>query len=115
MTTVTMNTESKLYHVLQNQVTGSDKKLMMSLLKHMTTDMNILTVNGDTLTSIMKDTGMSESHVRNSLSKLSKLGLIESSRLLRSEYIINPSLGYKGNEYEVWKMYSMYEEQRKAK
>lgn len=115
MTTVTMNTGSNLYHVLQNDVTGSDKKLMMSLLKHMTTNMNTITVNGATLTSILIDTGMSESHVRNSLSKLTKMNLIESSKLLRSEYIINPSLCYKGSEYEAWKMYSMYEEQRKAK
>ena len=112
---VVMKTDTKLYSVLQNDINGSDKKLMLSLIKYMTKDMNTITINGDTLSSIIKDTGMSESHIRNALSNLSRLELVEPTRLLRSEYIVNPVLCYKGNEDTTWRYYSYMENQRKAK
>lgn len=109
----TMRTDTKLYHVLQNETIGTDKKVLLSMIKYMTKDMNTITMNGATMNDVTKDTAMSESAVRNSLSNLVKLELVAPTRLLRSEYIVNPVLCFKGNEHSVWNMYSKIEQQLK--
>jgi hypothetical protein len=115
MNDVTMRPDTSLYAILQNNTQGNDKKLMLSMIKHMSKNMNTIVINGSTLDDIMSDTSMSESSIRNSLSSLSELGLVEKTRLLRAEYIINPVLCYKGSEIDVWKMYAQVEAQRKMK
>ena len=109
---VTINTDSGIYKVLENEVSGSGKKLMLAMFKHMTADMNHIIVGGGTLDILCAETGLSESQVRNKTSELSRLHLIEPTGLIRAEYIVNPVLVIKGNSVAVWKFYGELERQR---
>lgn len=111
---VVMRVETEMYHVLQNDTIGADKRVMLSMIKYMTREMNIITVNGDTLSMLMKDTTMSASAIRNSLSNLTRLELIEPSKLIRAEYIVNPVLCFKGSEDATWRSYTKMKSQRKV-
>lgn len=106
---VTMYTEGASYKLLEDQTTGTGKKVLLSVLKHMESDLNTIIIGGDTLKSMINDTMLSESQIRNGISELRKLGLIEPTRQLRAEYIVDPTLAIKGNPNIVWKFYGALE------
>jgi len=109
---VMINTESDIYKVLENETSGSAKKLILAMFKLMTKDMNHIIVGGETLETLCEETGLSEAQIRNKTSELSRLHIIEPTRLIRAEYIINPVLAIKGSSNAVWKFYGELERQR---
>ena len=106
---VTLLVNSKAYTEFEKSTIGADKKVMLSILKYMIADFNIININGSTLKSISNETSMSESHIRNSISRLKKLYLIEPTRDFRGEYIVNPTFAFKGSESKVWHTYGLIE------
>lgn len=109
---VVLRTDTELYRCLYIPLGSTAKRILESIFEYMAEDMNTIQVGGDTLEAIMLMTGYSEKTVRNQLVELNKLGLLESTDL-RGEYIVNPVLAYKGNEYRVWEMYKVIEENKK--
>ena len=106
---VMINQHSKYYQVLQNEITGVDKKVFLAIVKHMEIDTNLITLLGATLSIIIDELAVSKQQVRNATSNLAVLHLLEPTRTLRGEYIVNPSLAWKGNEDKVWKFYTKFE------
>ena len=98
-----------MYKAFEEKTTGSEKKVMLAILKLMAKDLNVITIGGKTLLEIMDETGMSESHIRNSVSKLKSLFLIEPTGVLRGEYIVNPTFAIKGDIRKVWRFYGELE------
>jgi len=105
---VELMVKTKMYNIFEQEVSGTGKKLMLALLKLMDNDTNLIQINGVTLDTLLKTTGLSESQVRNKTSELKKYYLIESTGT-RSEYIINPMFAVKGNASSVWRMYGKLE------
>ncbi len=106
---VMLNQHSKYYTVLQNEITGADKKIFLAIVKHMGIDTNLITLLGDTLAILMSELSVSKQQIRNATSNLAALHLLEPTRTLRGEYIVNPSLAWKGDEEKVWKYYTKFE------
>ena len=102
--------ESKEYSMLENETTGTAKKVILSMIRYMEKDMNQIIVNGATLDSIVKDTGLSVSQVRKAVSELKGLRLIEPTGQIRAEYIVNPLLAIKGEPRKVWRFYGSIEQ-----
>lgn len=100
---------SDAYELLENHTSGTAKKVMLSVIKHMEKDFNQIIVNGPTLDSMLKDTGLSESQIRNGVSQLKQLQLLEPTRQIRAEYIVNPTLAIKGDAKSVWNFYGSIE------
>ena len=106
---VDLKVESSLYEVFENNVSGTGKKVMLSILKLMERDMNQIIIGGKTLTTIMETTGLSEQQVRNKVTELKKHRLIEPTGELRAEYIVSPTFAVKGDENSVWDFCSKIE------
>lgn len=110
-----INQNSKYYRLFELDVQGADKKVMLAILKYMGIDTNIINLVGDDLISICKEANVSKQQVRNATSRLVKLHLLESTKTLRGEYVVNPSFAWKGNEGRVWRFYEKLELQAKDK
>jgi predicted transcriptional regulator len=106
---VDLKVNSEAYNILENTITGSGKKMMLSIFRLMTKDTNIITINGATLDEICSETKLSQQQVRDKVSELKKHGLIEPTGALRAEYIVNPTLAIKGSEIKVWREYGKLE------
>ena len=96
--------EHDIYRSFVEHTIGAEKKVMMGILKYMEPDMNHVIINGETLVNIMNTTGLCKQQIRNCVTNLKKLHIIEPLRL-RAEYIVNPLFAVKGNYDEVWKFY----------
>jgi len=112
---ITMNHNSTYYKVFELKVTGADKKVMLAILKLMEIDMNTISLLGDTLEAICAEAKVSKQQVRNATSRLAKLHLLEPTKTIRGEYVINPSFAWKGNEARTWKFYETLEQQARNK
>ena len=111
---VELFTEGTIYKSFNMNTTGSEKKVMMSILDHMERDMNHIIINGDTLDSMMKYTDMSKQQVRDAVSTLKRLHVIEPLEL-RAEYIVNPTFAIRGSYKKVWEFYSEMEQRLQNK
>jgi len=103
---------NKLYNVFMMETTGSAKKLMLEILIEMDPNTNFITIGGTTLHNLMDKTGMSESMVRKVVSELKSLYLIEPTKKIKAEYVINPSFAIKGDTGSVWRSYGNLERSR---
>ena len=106
---INLKTNGKLWKVFENKTSGTGKTVMLAIFRYMESDTNLITINGNTIIAIKNDTGMSESQIRNKVSELKKLHLIEATTI-RGEYIVNPTLAIKGSSGKVWEMYSKIEQ-----
>lgn len=103
---------NKLYNVFMMETTGSAKKLMLEILIEMDPNTNFITISGTTLHNLMDKTGMSESMVRKIVSELKSLYLIEPTKEVKAEYVVNPSFAIKGDIGSVWRSYGNLERRR---
>jgi len=103
-----LKTDNKLWKVFENNTSGTGKTIMLAIFRYMESDTNLIAIVGNMLDTLRKDTGMSESQIRNKVSELKKLHLIEPTSL-RGEYIVNPTLAIKGKSGKVWEMYGNIE------
>ena len=88
---------------------GSTSRIVLSnLFRLMDKDTNLIQIGGETLTDICMNTKYSEGTVRKAMVELNKFKLAEKTDL-RGEYIINPLLAIKGNEFAVFDTYKMIE------
>jgi len=104
-----LNINGTMWRRFELDTTGTGKIVMMALLRHMEKDTNIVAPSGDTLKRLSKETELSDSQIRNKLTELKKLCLIESTGT-RAEYIVNPLLATKGNEGSIWETYGKVEQ-----
>ena len=101
-------TENKLYKLFEQEVSNTGKKVMLSILRHMQRNTNLITINGDTLASMISDSKLSKQQIRDGTSELKKYYIIEPTTI-RTEYIVNPTFAIKGLEPAVWKTYGELE------
>ena len=79
------------------------------VLKYMEDNTNLIIFKGDTLDRIMEESGYNEQVIANAVSRLKKKYLIEPTKRMRREYIVNPLIAVKGNEFMVWNEYGKIE------
>ena len=101
---VILKTDGSLYQKEFVRVGQTSKNIMLAILKYMEEDLNTIIISGETLKFIMQHTGYTEQVIRNHLREL--YPLIEKTRQIRGEYIVNPLFAIKGSEHAVWEFYS---------
>ena len=106
---VVLYIDNSAYRVFESDTSGTGKKVMLSIFKHMDKDTNLVCINGNTLDSIISDTGLSSQQVRDKVSELKKLELITPTGSMRAEYIVDPCLATKGSYEKVWRAYGLIE------
>ena len=103
-----INTNGSMYSDVFLKLGGTEMKVLLEILKHIDDGTNLVQIGGEYLLLIMINSGYSEKAIRNSLSKLNKVGICERTNL-RGEYIVNPLFAVAGSEESVWRMYSRIE------
>jgi hypothetical protein len=109
---VKLFTNSESYEKFSDGADNSDKKLMLSLLREMHKDLNIICINGKTLQSIQEQTVLSVSQIRNSTSKLSNLGLLSRTFEMPAEYQVSPTFATKGDHRLIYNIMAQIEKKR---
>jgi hypothetical protein len=92
---VVLNTDSYLYRNMSNLST-SQRIVLDFILKEIMEDTNAILLGGETRDRLRKSTGLSDGTLSNCISKLKAFGYIDKT-LLPYEYILHPSLGFKGS------------------
>lgn len=109
---VVMRTETQMYKDVYMVLDKIAKRVYDAVIHYMTEDLNTIQPQGEVLDGLVLMTGYEKNTVQKAVGRLSKLGLVEKTDL-RGEYIVNPMVAYKGNEYRVWEMYRVIEENKK--
>lgn len=99
---------SELYNTEYKNLSHTSKKVLESVFKFMTVNMNTINIGGDTLKSMIDYSGYSEKTIRNQVSEICKTKILEHTSN-RGEYIVNPLIAYKGDYKEVWRTYGEVE------
>lgn len=89
------------YHKVYTKLRSDDKSVMDNILKFMQTDKNHIITSGDTMEAMVGDLEFNAKAIRNSLTRLGKVGLI-SKGIIKSEYFIEPQFAYKGDFEQTW-------------
>jgi len=110
---VELKTAGSLYKNEYVLLGHTAKQILAAILKYMEADLNTIHIGGETLKNIMEYTGYNEQVIRNHLREL--YPLIEKTRQIRGEYIINPTFAVKGSEQAVWDFYRTLEYKIEAK
>lgn len=102
---LTLNRDNKQYY-LYKTLPKDQKVVLDSILTYMDSSSNIITILGETLEALMKDTGYSKAIVRNAIySLVANTNLLEPTHQLQAEYVVSPVFAFKGFEGVVWKAY----------
>ena len=107
---VVIMTDGSQYNVFEKSASGTAKKVMLGMMKYMGIDSNLIIMKNKTIDLISKDSGLSQDQIRNGITELKKLQLIEPTRLLTAEYIIDPTFAFKGDKTKVWRAYGTIEQ-----
>jgi len=97
---ICINRNDKLYYEYM-RLRSDDKLILDAMLMLMHTDMNHITMLGDTLEEVSKKTSCKVKAIRDGLTRLKKTNLIEKLQL-EGEFLINPVFAYKGIINSVW-------------
>ena len=102
---IMLNQHSKYYKIFENDVQGVDKKIMLAALKEMEIQTNLIVFSGSTLVNIKESVKVSTQQVRNAISRLAKLNLLEKTLTIKNGYVVNPSFAWKGDETTIWRFH----------
>jgi DeoR/GlpR family transcriptional regulator of sugar metabolism len=112
---ITISFESSSYKNNFLSLSKGDRAIAMKIFEIIEPDMNTFHCGGSTLKWISKELNVTDTTIRNAVSRLKKNFVIESTAA-SGEYIVDPLIAYKGDIDKVWKSYSNVEmELRKLK
>lgn len=82
------------------------KSIFDNMLTYMQSETNLITLKGDILQAVIKDSNYAERTIVNAINELKKLKLVEITHQLPHELVVNPIFAIKdNNDYSVWKTY----------
>lgn len=108
---ITILTSSSLY-CSYTALKAGEKAVFTALLRFMADGLNTIHIGGETLEALAKDTSFTRPSIRNAVSALKKVGLIEPTTL-SGEYVINPLIAVKASDTGAWIHYQKIETQKR--
>ena len=100
---VKLDTGSDYYNAFMKETTGSEKRIMLAILKHMGKDTNLFCSGQQDKEAILEDADVSNQTFKNAMVRFRELCLIiPTGSKVRGEHQVNIFFAYKGNFSRVW-------------